>query len=229
MVIRTKDNHSVFTKVGVIGPGNWMHESARADVISVAFRLSCSNVFVCAAKWGWVNSKPRSRLEVGLWVRCFHTNITWNGPSCRVGARDTFKAFKKKTFSCVRINVLHHVDKKVLCSISVPKIGSMSTSSNSPVFTCVIELSAFADAFVRQSATQFWVGMWARSWILPEQASFLNIEIMWIVSFCSGEWNVLAVVTRFSASVLMWMSAISPDRSIHNPRRNWHEPKHFMK
>ena len=40
---------------------------------------------------------------------------------------------------------------------------------------------------------------------------------------------VLAVVTRFFASVLMWMFATSPDISIHNPQRNWHEPKHFMK
>ena len=47
--------------------------------------------------------------------------------------------------------------------------------------------------------------------------------------FCLGKWIVLAAVTRFFASVLMWIFATSPDRSIHNPRRNWHEPKHFMK
>ena len=54
-------------------------------------------------------------------------------------------------------------------------------------------------------------------------------EIMWIVSFCSGKWIVLAVVTRFFASVHMWISATSPDKFTQNPRRNWHEPKHFMK
>ena len=71
--------------------------------------------------------------------------------------------------------------------------------------------------------------MWARSWIPPEQDSFLNIEIMCIVSFCSSKWIVLAVVTRFFTSVLVWIFAISSDMSIHNPQRNWHELKHFMK
>ena len=58
---------------------------------------------------------------------------------------------------------------------------------------------------------------------------FLNIENMWMVSFCSGKWIVLAVVTWFFASVLKWRCATSPDIAIDNPRRNWHEPKHFMK
>ena len=46
--------------------------------------------------------------------------------------------------------------------------------------------------------------------------------------YCSGKWIVHDVVTRFFASVLMWISPTSPDRPIHNPRRNRHEPKHFM-
>ena len=121
------------------------------------------------------------------------------------------------------------VDKEALRSIIVLKSRWMSTSSKFPVSTTVIRLSALDEAFVKQSAKQFWVGMWARSWILPEQASFRNIEIMWIVSFCSGRWIVLAVVTKFFASVLMWIFVTSPYRSIHNPRRKWHEPKHFMK
>ena len=222
----------------------WHHrpmcESACAHVIFVAFWPSCSDVFVWAAKWFWVNSKLRQRSDAGLagpatlndkwfqshtftfgsWVCWFLTNITWNGLSCGVAARDTFKVFRKKTsFSLVCMNVLHHVDKKALCSMSVLKLGCMSTSNSVPVFTAVIKLSAFVDAFVRQSDWQFWVELRARSWMLPEQSSFLNIEIMWIVSFCSGKWIVLAVVTRFFASVLMWIFAISPDRSIHNPRR----------
>ena len=79
--------------------------------------------------------------------------------------------------------------------------------------------------FVKQSAKRFWI----RSWTLPEQASFPNLEIMWMVSFCSGGWSVLAVVTRFFASALTWTFGTSPDMSVHNPRRNSHEPKHFIK
>ena len=108
------------------------------------------------------------------------------------------------------------VDKEALRSIIVLKSRWMSTSSKFPVSTTVIRLSALDEIFVRQSAKQFWVGMWARSWILPEQASFRNIEIMWIVSFCSGRWIVLAVVTRFFASILMWilqLHRIDPSRT----------------
>ena len=142
--------------------------------------------------------------------------------------KEHLKAFRKETFfSLVNINVLHHVDKNALCSMRVLKFGWTSTSKNLTASTAVIKLSAFTDVFVKQSAKQFWVEMWARSWILPEQVSFRNMEIMWIVSFCSGKWIVLAVVTRFFASVLMWTSGTSPDMSIHSPRRNWHETKHF--
>ena len=143
--------------------------------------------------------------------------------------RDTFKAFRKKTiFFLMCMNHLHHVDKRTFCSMSVLKFGWTSTSNDLPVFTAVIKLSAFADDFVKQSAEIFWVEMWARSWILPEQASFRNMEIIWIISFCSRKWIVLAVVTKFFASLLMRISAISPDMSIHNPRKNWHELKYFM-
>ena len=46
-------------------------------------------------------------------------NITWNGPSRGVGAREILKAFRKKTFfSLVCRNVLHQVDKKAFCSMS---------------------------------------------------------------------------------------------------------------
>ena len=159
------------------------------------------------------------------WACCFLTNITWNGASCEFGATDTFKALRKRTFfSFVCINVLHHADEKALCSMSVLKLGCVSISNMFLVFTAVIKLSAFADAFVRQSARHFWVGMWARSWMLPEQASFLNKGIMWTVSFCSGKWIVLVVVTRFFASVLMWILA----RSIHNPLKKltWTKTQH---
>ena len=143
--------------------------------------------------------------------------------------KENFKAFRKKTFfSLVCMFFLHHVDKNALCYMRVLKFGRTSTSNNLTVFTAVIKLSAFADDFVKQSAKQFRVEMRARSWILPEHVSFRNIEIMWIVSFCSGKGIVLAVVTRFFASVLMWISATSSDMSIHNPRKNWHETKLFM-
>ena len=63
----------------------------------------------------------------------------------------------------------------------------MSSSSGLPVFTTVIKLSAFADAFDKQSAKQFWVGMWARSWILSEQVSCRNMEIKWLSSAAMPE------------------------------------------
>ena len=158
------------------------------------------------------------------------TNITWDGPARGAGERKrTSRRLGRKPFSllCAWF-FLHHVDKNALCYMRVLKFGRTSTSNNLTVFTAVIKLSAFVDDYVKQSAKQFWVEMRARSWILPEQVSFRNMEIMWIVSFCSSKGIVLAVVTRFFASVLMWISATSPDMSIHNPRENWHETKHFM-
>ena len=203
-------------------------------------------------KKGWVNSKPRPCLEVGL---AWQSNV-FNDKVVPV-------AHLWFWFLTVLFSHRHHIEwfffvelvreksskhsgrehpsplcawmfctkwtKKALCSMSVLKLGCISTLRNLPVFTAVIKLSAFADAFVKQSDKQFWVEVWAKSWILPEQASFRNIEITWIVSFCSGKWIVLAVVTTFFASVLMWIFAISPDMSIHNPRRNWREPQQFMK
>ena len=73
-----------------------MRESASADVIFVASRLSES-------------------IEV-------LTNITWNGPSRGAGEREIFGAFRKKTFvSLVCMDVLHHVFKNALCSMRVLK------------------------------------------------------------------------------------------------------------
>ena len=61
--------------------------------------------------------------------------------------------FRKTTsFSLVCKNVLQQVDRKALYSMRVLKSGRMSTSSNFPVCTAVIRLSALAEAFVRQSA-----------------------------------------------------------------------------
>ena len=71
--------------------------------------------------------------------------------------------------------------------MSVLKLGWTSNSNSLTVFTAVIKLSACADDFVKQSAKQFWVEMWARSWILPEQASFRKMAIIWIVCFCTGK------------------------------------------
>ena len=130
-------------------------------------------------------------------------------------------------FSLVCMIFLHHVDENALCYMRVLKFGWTSNSNNLTVRTAVIKLSAVADNF-KQTAKQFWVETWARSWILPELVWFRNMVIMWIVSFCWGKGIVLAVVTRFFVSVLMWISATSPGMSIHNPRKNWHETKHFM-
>ena len=67
------------------------------------------------------------------------------------------------SFSLVYKIVLHQVDRKALCFLRVLRSGWMLTSSNFPICTAVIRLSALTEAFVRQSAKQFWVGMWARS------------------------------------------------------------------
>ena len=82
-------------------------------------------------------------------VRVSHKH-KWNGPYRGVGAREIFMAFRKKTsFSFVRMNVLHHVERKAPCSMSVLKCGWMSISNKFLFFTAVIELSAFVDAFVK--------------------------------------------------------------------------------
>ena len=60
-----------------------------------------------------------------------------------------------KHFSSLYMNVLHHVDKKAVCSMSDLKFGRTSNSNNLTVFTAAIKLSAFADDFVKQSAKQF--------------------------------------------------------------------------
>ena len=78
----------------------------------------------------------KSSILVVLECAVFSQTSHGTGPSCGVGARDTFKLFRKKTsFSLVCINVLHHVDKKALRSMSVLKFGCMTTSNNFPVFT----------------------------------------------------------------------------------------------
>ena len=183
-----------------------MHESARADVIFVAFWSSCSNIFVCVEKWvlsqlriaitprgrfSWHSNAQRQLNPVAhllfllFLIMVSGTNITRNGSFRGVGAREIIKAFWKRTsFSLVCMNVLHQMDKKGVvfheCSKSgwmstsgnIPVVtavimGCISTSSNFPVFTAVIKLSAFADAFVKQSDKLFWVEIWAKSWILP--------------------------------------------------------------
>ena len=98
--------------------------------------------------------------------------------------KENFKAFRKKPFfSRVHEFFWHHVDKNALCYKRVLKFGRTSTSNNLSVFTAVIKLSAFVNDFVKQSAKQLRVEKRARSWILPEQVSFRNMKIMWIVFF----------------------------------------------
>ena len=71
----------------------------------------------------------------------------------------------KISFSCVCMNVLQQqVNKKALCFHECSNSsGECQHLINLPVFTAVIKLSAFADAFVEQSAKQFCVGICARS------------------------------------------------------------------
>ena len=95
-------------------------------------------------------------------------------------------------------------------------------------FSCLhsgVYIFRLGKAFVKQSVKQLLAGSWARSWVLPEIASFRNIEIP---LFCSRIWVVLAVDSKFFASVLKWMFATSLEMSINYPRRYWREPKHFM-
>ena len=107
--------------------------------------------------------------------------------------------------------------------MSVLKLGWMSTSSNllfSPLWSsCLPSLMPSSNNLPNNSELE----------CEQDHECSQNIEIMWIVSFSSGQCIVLVLVTRFFASVLMWRFTTSPDMSIHNPRRNWHEPKHFRK
>ena len=159
-----------------------MCESSSADVIFVASWLSESTEVL--------------------------TNITWHGPSRGAGEREIPKAFWKNTFSLLFAWMFYTMETRMPCAPWESwSLDERQLPSNLPVITAVIKLSAFADDFDRQICqAKIWVEMWARSWILPEEASFRNMEIIWIVSFCSGKWIVLAVVTRFFTSVLMWMS-----------------------
>ena len=54
---------------------------------------------------------------------------------------------EENIFSIVCMSLLHHVDKKSLCSRSVLKFGWTSTSNNLSVFTAVFKLSAFAETW----------------------------------------------------------------------------------
>ena len=85
---------------------------------------------------------------------------------------------KKNTFSLARMNVLHRINKKAL----------------SPWMFCNQgECPHPADASFKQYGKHVWDGMWARSWILPEQTSFRNIEILWMF-FCSSKWEMFLLL-----------------------------------
>ena len=93
---------------------------------------------------------------------------------------------------------------------------------------CIMHLTC-ADDLARQYDKQSAEDAYGRSSICPEQDSFLNIWIIWIVSFCSGKRVVEVVVTRLFPSVRMWIATHAALMSIHKPRRNWQVPKHFVK
>ena len=190
--------------------------------------LQCHHLHEWIDAWGCENRRYfRSMLTLRIHGSCHKHHMKWSF-SWSWRKRNLEVAQEENIFSLLCMSVLYHAGKKALCSMSVLKFGRTSTSNHLTVFTTV-KLSAFADDLVKricQTILSWDVSKVMR--ILPEQASFRNMEIMWIVSFCSGKWIVLAVVTKFFASVLMWISATSPDMSIQNPRRNWHEPKHCM-
>ena len=138
-------------------------ESADADVIFVASWLSNSHVFNSSHSWQ-------------CW---FLTNITWNGPSRKSGAKETSRVSRKKTSFSLVEKCAAPGGKEGLMLHECSEIG-VNVNIYLPLFTAVIKLSAFTDAFVKQSVQQFWVGMCARSWIFPEQASFRIMDIMLI-------------------------------------------------
>ena len=136
------------------------------------------------------------------------------------------KAFRRKTyFSLVCMNVLHHVDKKPFCSMSLLKFRWTSTSNNLYCFHGCVRNVCFP-RWLRQAICQTLLS-WNVSKITNtplNKLPFATWESYELFPSCSSKWVVLAVVTRFFASILMWMSATSPDMSIHNPGRNWYVP-----
>ena len=189
-VLHRVDNNALcFMSVLKFG---WMSTSHNLLVFTAVIKLSAfADDFVKqSAKQFWAE----------LWAKHLDSRNTCEFPQTSHGMvlivelvreKSSRNSGRKTSFSLVCIHVLRHVDRKSLCSMSVLKLEWMSTRHNLIVFTTVIKLSAFAadiklpafaDAFDKQSAMQFWVGMWARSCILPEQASFYNMEFMWFVS-----------------------------------------------
>ena len=100
--------------------------------------------------------------------------------------QNTLKRSGRKTcFSLVCMHVLHHVDKKSIRSMTFLKFERTSISHNLSVFTAVIKLSAFAMPSPSKLPHNSELECEQDHEILPEQASFRNIEIMWMVSFYS--------------------------------------------
>ena len=129
MATKNKYAHRLSTKIVVTGLKNRMLVSARADVNFVAFRPFFETFSFLILSH---NYSILLILEHVVFLQTSHGMVL-----------------------LVCINVLHHVDKKALCSMSVLKLVCMSTSNSFPVCTAVINLSAYADAFVKQSAKQF--------------------------------------------------------------------------
>ena len=189
--MRARHRHNILIKIDIIGQRNWTHDSAKADVMFVAFRPLRSHVFSSFLLLGMLS------------LHKHHLKSSFLESWCK---RD-LEGAQEENF---RLPCVHKCSapgkKKALCFISVLKSMWMSTSSNLLVFTAVIKLSAFAD------------GMWAQHRDHVDGLHLFSVTRI-----------VLAVVTRFFASVFMWMFAASPDLSIHNPQRNWHERKYCMK
>ena len=142
----------------IIFANEQMRESASADVIFVASWFSESMVVL--------------------------TNITWNGPSREACEREIFKASRKKTFSPpLRAWMFYTMYTRSPCAPWVSWNLDARQLLMISLFSLLWSSCLPSPMICQQSAKQFWVEMWARSWLLPEQASFRNMEIMWIVSF----------------------------------------------
>ena len=136
-------------------------------------------------------------------------NITWNGPSREVGARETLKAFRKKTsFSLVCRNVLQQVIKKALFSpLSSSCLPSLMPSSNNLPNNSELECMQDHEYSLNR--------------LLSQRRYHVDCLLLFMLVTCSGCcYQVLCVRPH--------VNVCSFTRNVH-PRSNWRERKHCIK
>ena len=128
MVLKTKHNHNVLTQ-------KWHHRPREND----AWACSCRRYFrsILTLELTHVQFILFSNMLIS---HKRHMERFFSRSWCK---RNPQSIQEKNIFLLhVQKHVLHQVNKKALCSMSVLKLGWMSTSDNSPVFTVGIKLSA---------------------------------------------------------------------------------------